>query len=157
MLPAEVAGESGTFATDPSWRGRIASALGGQVRIDTNPLLCTETLLTDCHARQAARTRTGASAIDMESSAAGMAARGAGVPFLVVRAIADPATRDLPAFLPVITDAYGRPRFGRLACELLAEPSAIAGLLRLQRAFGRALATLRTVARVAAGALGEAI
>jgi adenosylhomocysteine nucleosidase len=155
MLPAQVVGESGTYATEPSWRGRLVTALGGQVRIDPNPLLCEATLLSDRRARQAARARTGASAIDMESSAAGAAARAAGVPFLVVRAIADPATLDLPGFLPAITDAYGRPRLGRLARELLAEPSAIAGLLRLQRAFGRALATLRTVARIAAGTLGE--
>jgi adenosylhomocysteine nucleosidase len=83
------------------------------------------------------------------------AAQAAGVPFLAVRAIADPATHDLPAFLPAITDAYGRPRLGRLARELLREPSALPGLLRLQRAFGRALATLRRVAAVAQRELGE--
>lgn len=156
VLPAEVIGESGTYTTDPGWRGRIAAAVGGRESVDAGPLLCGRTVLLDRRARQDARGRSGASAVDMESAAVGASAREAGVPFLVVRAIADPATHDLPAFLPAVTDAYGRPRLGRLARELLSEPSALAPLLTLQRAFGRALATLRTVAAAAQRELGEA-
>ncbi|MCG3202655.1 MAG: Futalosine hydrolase [Gammaproteobacteria bacterium] len=156
VLPAVVIGASGTYATDPAWRGRIEAAVGGPEHADAGPLLCGRTVLADRRARQDARERSGASAIDMESAAVGAAALEAGVPFLVVRAIADPATRVLPAFLPAITDAYGRPRLGRLARELLREPSALAPLLALQREFGRALATLRTVAAAARRELGEA-
>lgn len=155
VLPAHVIAESGTYATSPGWRGRIASAAGGREPIDAGPLLSGGTVLLDRRSRQQARDRSGASAVDMESAAVGAAALQAGVPFLVVRAIADPATHDLPAFLPAITDAYGRPRLGRLARALLTEPSALAALLRLQRAFGRALATLSRVAAVAQRELGE--
>jgi adenosylhomocysteine nucleosidase len=155
VLPARVIAESGTYETDAGWRGRIATAVGGREPVDAGPLLSSRTVLLDRRSRQQARERSGASAIDMESAAVAAAAQAAGVPFLAVRAIADPATHDLPAFLPAITDAYGRPRLGRLARELLREPSALPGLLRLQRAFGRALATLRRVAAVAQRELGE--
>lgn len=155
VLPAQVIGESGTYTTDPGWRGRIASAVGGREPVDAGPLLCGRTVLLERRARQDARDRSGASAIDMESAAVGATALEAGVPFLVVRAIADPATHDLPAFLPAVTDPYGRPRLGRLARELVSEPSALAGLLTLRRAFARALMTLRTVAATAQRELGE--
>jgi adenosylhomocysteine nucleosidase len=93
--------------------------------------------------------RTGAGAIDMESHAVAELAAARHVPFLVIRAVADPAERRLPAWLSGVIGADGRPLPRPLLSGLATHPSDLAALLRLGGDARRALKTLR---RVAAGA-----
>lgn len=93
--------------------------------------------------------RTGAGAIDMESHAVAELAAARGVPFLVIRGIADPAERRLPAWLSAVIGADGRPLPRPLLAGLAAHPGDLAALLRLGGDARRALKALR---RVAAGA-----
>ena len=77
---------------------------------------------------------TGALCVDMESHAVAWSAGRSGTPFLIVRAVADPAHRAIPAL------AMAGVR------KLLVQPTALPALLRLARDTGQAVRTLRRIA-----------
>jgi nucleoside phosphorylase len=85
---------------------------------------------------------TGALAVDMESAIVARAAEAAGIPFLVLRTIADPATRALPraALIPLSPD--GTPALTRVLGEVLRRPRQIAALFGLARETRQALLAL---------------
>lgn len=85
----------------------------------------------------------GASAVDMESHGAARAARSAGVPFIAIRAIADPADRALP---PVALNAVapdGSTRALSVLWECAKAPKQFPALMRLGTDSSAAMKTLR--------------
>jgi adenosylhomocysteine nucleosidase len=95
--------------------------------------------------------QTGASLVDMESAAAAAAAEAACLPFAVVRAICDPAWRDLPPAALVALDASGGIAVGRLLRSILANPGQMGALIALGRESGLARAALmRRIAAIGA-------
>jgi hopanoid-associated phosphorylase len=95
--------------------------------------------------------RTGAIAIDMETYHVARAATDAGLPALAIRAIGDPAGRELPALVAKALGGDGRPRIGPVAAGLMRRPGDLAALLRIKRDTDAALAALAGVADMAAG------
>ena len=95
--------------------------------------------------------RHGALAVDMESHAVATAAMDAGIPFVAIRAIGDPAGRSVPraALAGLMPD--GRTRALPVLAGLLRRPRDFVGVWRLAKETNRALAALR--AAVGAGAL----
>ena len=93
---------------------------------------------------------TGAAAVDMESGAMVAVAVAAGVPLAVLRAICDPADRDLPPAAAVALDAKGRIAPGRLLRSLLANPGQIPALIVLARDAAMARRTLLAMAEALA-------
>ena len=91
--------------------------------------------------------RTGAVAVDMESSLIAEAAAGAGLPAIAVRGVSDAAHQSLPAELAGLVTAEGRLRIAG-AAALLARPRVVPRALELRRATHDAL---RAVAAVLAG------
>ena len=79
------------------------------------------------------REKTGASAVDMESAAVQERAREWGVRFCCVRTVSDMAREDMPLDFNRYRDGDGRFSRRRIALAALAHPSAIAGLVRLNR------------------------
>ena len=129
-----------------AWRQRLIDGLGGDpVAIDAdiagadNPAVTIED-------KNGLRKATGAAAVDMESHAVAQVAIAKGVPFLVVRAIADPCGRTLPPWVPATVGQDGRPRLRAVAAGMLGHPSDVPVLFRLAVDSRRALATLRRVA-----------
>jgi hopanoid-associated phosphorylase len=94
---------------------------------------------------------TGALAVDLESAAVARAAAAAGIPFLVLRAIADPANRQLPpaALIPLADD--GTPAIRQVLAEILRRPRQLGALLGVARETRRALVALAGAARVLGG------
>ena len=90
--------------------------------------------------------RSGAVAIDMESHRVALVAAAAGLPFLALRAIGDPAGRALPALVARALGEDGRPRIGPVIAGLLRRPGDLAALLRVRRDTAAALAALAAVA-----------
>ncbi len=99
------------------------------------------------------RKETGACAVDMESAGVAAAAAAAGLPFLALRAIADPADRSLPHCVNAALSAEGRPRIGAILLALLIRPWECVALSRLARDNAVAMRTLRRVAALDAAFL----
>jgi adenosylhomocysteine nucleosidase len=68
--------------------------------------------------------------VDMESYWLGLMARGAGIPFLAVRAVSDPLNESLPP-LDGLVDVFGRPKKGAISRYLIEHPLTGIGLTRL--------------------------
>ena len=96
--------------------------------------------------KQRLHANTGALACDMESHAVAAAAEEAGVPFLVIRAVADPVGQAIPDWvLGNITEA-GDPRYGAILAGLLKNPWDLPTLIGLAGDNGKAITALRRVA-----------
>ena len=150
VLADAVLGEDGArWATTPEWRSalrRLPAAGEGDVFGATTALATTA-------AKAAVHRRTGAVATDLESAVAARLAGRARLPFLVLRAIADPAERDLPqaALLPLSPD--GTPDLPRILASVLGDLRQVPALLRLARDARSALRALADAAPV----LGAAV
>ncbi len=85
---------------------------------------------------------TGAAAVDMESLCAGRFARRCNAPFAILRAVADPAERDLPPIAARAVDAEGCVDARAVMTGLLRSPGQIPALGRLARDSRAAFAAL---------------
>jgi adenosylhomocysteine nucleosidase len=72
-----------------------------------------------------------ADAVDLESGAVARVAKAAGLPFAVLRAVADPASRDLPPAALIALNAAGKIRLLPILTSVLQNPQQIAGLISL--------------------------
>ena len=89
---------------------------------------------------------TGALCVDMESHAVARSAGRSDTPFLIVRAVADPAHRAIPALAMAGLAPDGTTRVWPVVRKLIVQPTALPALLRLARDTGQAIRTLRRVA-----------
>ncbi|MGZ8995852.1 MAG: phosphorylase family protein [Rhodospirillales bacterium] len=145
-LPGAVLTPAGTrLPVDTDWRERLLARIGGMQ--DPSPLLMgrDEPVATPEQKRELFAL-TGAAAIDMESHAVAEVAARRDVPFLVIRAIADPADRRLPPWLGSVIGADGRPLPAALLGGLARNPADLVALIRLAGDSRRGLRTLRGVA-----------
>jgi hopanoid-associated phosphorylase len=126
--------DHGTYPADAN----CAEALGAR----TGALYGGQTIVWDPAEKAALATRTGALAVDLESGPAAAAASDAGIRFLAIRAVADPAWFALPraALLPL--DDEGRPRLSAILGSVARYPAQIPALIRTGLATRAALATL---------------
>lgn len=149
-LPGMVLDARGeSFAVTPAWHARARAVLIARgLTVRTEPLVAVEQLIASAEGKSALGGAHGAIAADMESAAVGAAAREHRLPFLAVRAVADPADVPLPRAVMGATDGAGAVRAVRLVRHALAHPRDLAGLLRLARCFRAALRTLSAVARL---------
>jgi adenosylhomocysteine nucleosidase len=91
------------------------------------------------------RASTGAQAIDLESGAVAAVAESRDVPFAVVRAICDPAERDLPPAALAALDPAGAIGLMRVLASVLRHPRQIPALFALARDAAAARRTLLTL------------
>jgi adenosylhomocysteine nucleosidase len=140
------------ITTDPAWRSRLAARIEAAAPRQA-AVVGSERLLVTSAAKGALFAATGAVAVDMESHAVAEAARRAGLPFVVLRAIADPADQTLPRAATVALGPHGEVRLPAVARSLLERPGELPALLRLGRQSRRALAVLRRVVLLAGPAL----
>jgi hypothetical protein len=138
VLASDVICDGVWLPTDARWRGSFAATDWVQ-----GPLLAADAPLLDRHAKLAAFAATGAVAVDMESGAVARVAAQAGLPFVAVRAVADPAWRSVPERLVRAVDGQGRIR--PLAAVLAAALHPLSALLLAADARA-ALAALRAAA-----------
>jgi len=135
-----------TLATDAAWRGSLAASAA-----TTGQLASVAAPVTTPAGKARLFSATGAVAVDMESAIAGRLAAEKGLPFLVVRAIADDARLALPAAALAGVDADGNVRPLATAMALLARPNEISALLHLARATAAARRRLAAIAPSLAG------
>lgn len=146
VLPKLVIRTDGTLIeTDREWRGRVAAVLRGSLPLVSDALCEThEVLNKPRHKERFAHT---CAAVDMESGAVGSEAQQAGIPFLVIRAIADTAAQSLPACAADAVGASGKLHMGKLLRGLIKQPADIVPLLKLTSSVRQANFVLIKVAR----------
>jgi adenosylhomocysteine nucleosidase len=120
--------EGGALDFDARWANAIAARIAG-ARVA--PLLGARDVAATAAEKRALFERHGVPAIDMESRGVAEAAREAGVPFVALRAVADPAQRTLPNVAARAVDAGGRVRPFRVLLGLLARPHDLPALIAL--------------------------
>ncbi len=138
-----------SWMTDPVWHAAVAGRLPPELAFGTGALLGSDTAVVSVAGKQSLAGRTGAVAVDMESHAVAAVAAEAGVPFLVLRAVADTAADALPPWLAGVLNRDGTPNARVAARRLLAGPWRAVTLIRLarrgraaERALGRAASEL---------------
>ncbi|MFA5516056.1 MAG: hypothetical protein WDA20_07175 [Desulfuromonadales bacterium] len=87
--------------------------------------------------------RSGALAVDLESVAVGRVARQAGLPFFALRAVCDPASREVPSEVRACLAEAGRLRAAVLLRAIFRRPQLLGELLRLRCDFAAALKALQ--------------
>jgi adenosylhomocysteine nucleosidase len=155
LLPETVVLSGGAeLAADPAWRARLKAKLlrSGPI-VHPGALAGVDRLLLLAKEKRRLREATGAVAADMESHAIAEAARQAGRPFVVLRAVADPAGQALPQAAGQALGLDGRVRPLAVARGLLRRPHDLPALLALWRQSARAHAALRRATLLAGAAL----
>lgn len=142
VLPATVYNGSGEWRTDDDWRARLAARLSPTLPLTERPLYTADHVLTRAAAKAELAQRSGAVAVDMESSGLARAAAEAGLPFIVLRVVADGAEDALPDDIEALVTDDGRTRYRGLL-GVLTSPRQIGLLIRLARNSGRARSVLR--------------
>lgn len=139
--------------TDRPWRGRVAAAAQVIAPVIVAPVCGCDRPIATRAEKTALRVRSGAAAADMESHAAGEVAAAHGLPFLAVRAVADPAWRSVPESALAGVGPNGKTRALAVLLAAVRHPSQAPALVRLGLDMAAALRALRRVAQV--GALGS--
>jgi adenosylhomocysteine nucleosidase len=126
IIPSSVLSDGETLATDPP----LAACFGG---LTGHTILAGATVVAEAAAKRRLFAATHAHAIDLESGPVARIARAYEFPFVVVRAICDPAERDLPAAALVALDPGGEIGLLPVMRSLMRQPSQIIGLLTVAR------------------------
>ena len=129
--------------TDGGWRALLlASASTARV----GAIAGTDRMLVSAADKGRLFAETGAAAADMESHVLAEAAERAGLPLLVVRAVGDPAWRNVASVALVPLRPDGTVRFGAVSLALCAKPLEWPGVFALARETRAGLLSLRRVA-----------
>jgi hypothetical protein len=134
LLPkAVVLPDGGEIATEAAWRDRLAATLE-RAGLGTHdaPIAGSEIIVATGDAKHALAAQTG-------------------LPFLIVRAVADRSDQAIPLVARGAIDARGDIRHLALLGRLIGRPWEIGALLALGRSSGRGLATLSRVTALAPG------
>lgn len=154
ILAQEIRAATGeTFPCDSAWQARVMAKAAG-LSLASAPLAAADQPLIAAADKAALFATTGAAAVDMESLAAAQVAATAGIPFLALRAIADPADCGLPtaALAPLSTD--GKPQPFQVMGRLATRPWELPALLQLGVAARRAERALAGLAGIATPLFG---
>jgi hopanoid-associated phosphorylase len=136
------------FSVADGWHNRLLSRLASQLEISTEPLAQSLTVLRSREEKLDFAKQNEAAAVDMESGTVAEAAVKANLPFMAIRAIADPLEQNIPASVLRAINESGRFRFFHLLTSLARRPADFLILNRLRRNFIAARKTLTTVAQL---------
>lgn len=136
--------EGEKIKTDSSWRNHIQELTPGPLIIAG--IAGSDHAVTSRQAKSDLFAVTGAVAVDMESHAVARVAIKTGVPFLALRAIADPAHRTVPVSAMHGLSPDGHARTLAVLGNLLLRPWELPDLIRLGRDMQKGLRALRRVA-----------
>jgi nucleoside phosphorylase len=143
LAPPFQGGESSRHALDlipPLEKGGLG---GDQPPITTRAVYGSDVIIQSADEKAKLFARTGAVAVDMESHGAARAAQNAGLPFLALRAIADPAHRALPAAALDAVAPDGSTRALATLLKCAKAPGDFPALLQLGSDSEKALKALR--------------
>jgi hopanoid-associated phosphorylase len=140
VVATSVVVRTGSIATDEGWRARLTRGISGAI---SGTVLGADRTIARAQQKAELFARTGALAVDLESGGVARVAKDAGVPFAVVRAIADPASSDLPPAALVGLGLHGSIDLIAVLGSLRRERGQLSRLLVVARDTRTALAALR--------------
>jgi len=144
ILGAEVVADEGAVRTDDAVTLSLAQRLGGAgVRVSVERLAASNAPVLTTAAKRDLRRASGAAAVDMESLIAGRYAREQRAPFAIVRAVSDPAERDLPPLVLKAVDSDGGIDAAAVIRELIRAPAQFMRLRAAARDSGAAFQALK--------------
>ncbi len=115
--------------TDEAVTSSLAQRLAGAgARVPVERLAASGAPVLTAAAKAELRRATGAAAVDMESLIAGRYALEQRAPFAILRAVADPAERDLPPLVLKAVESDGGIDAFAVIGELIRSPGQFAGL-----------------------------
>ncbi|CAH9017816.1 purine phosphorylase [Candidatus Nitrosacidococcus sp. I8] len=146
LLPKQIrVTEDEIYHTDHEWRQRIINRLDSRLTFSIDALHHTEITLGCPETKNLIYHQTQCVATDMESAPIASVAAKAGIPFLVIRSVVDPAHMALPNSILSTVNMEGNIRKLALLANLLKCPKDILKLWQLATHFHAARTTLRTV------------
>jgi adenosylhomocysteine nucleosidase len=132
ILGAEVVSGEGAVRANEAVTSSLAQRLGSAgACVVVERLAASEAPVLSAAAKAELRRATGAAGVDMESLIAGQFALEQRTPFAILRAVADPAERDLPPLVLRAVDSDGGVDAVAIINELIRSPSQFAGLRAL--------------------------
>ncbi len=143
-----------SIATEPAWRAALLQRLGdGGLKVRVARIAGSDELPASATAKRRAFQATFAAALDTDSHAVAEVAAAAGLPLLVVRAVAEPADEMRPAIAAAANGADGQPRSLAVVGHLAKRPWEIRAAWRFSKNGRLALEALRRIASIGPGAL----
>lgn len=146
LVPSRVSGERGEWVVDEGWRDALVRSLPVRDRALDARLWCSDTPVVSVQDKRRLAER-GLHAVDMESAAVAEVAERAGLPFVAVKAVCDPASRALPLAAVALLNDDGRVSLRGLARAVLGGPGLWRDLNQLRRDFDAAHRALSQAAR----------
>ena len=135
-----------SIATDPAWREALLQRLeGDDLKVRVARIAGSDELPTSAGAKRRIFQSTFAAALDTDSHAVAEVAAAAGLPLLVVRAVAEPAEEMRPTVAFAANDADGQPRSLAVVGHLAKRPWEIPAAWRFSKNGRLALDSLRRV------------
>ena len=135
------------IAVNADWHSHTKNRLATFVVVHTGCLAESKSIVSSSKDKKQLHSITGAVALDMESIAIARVARQHTLPFLAIRAIADPVNMDLPQAINYSLNDQGDIVLGKLLLFLFLHPAELPGLIKLGLHFNAAKKTLKLVAR----------
>lgn len=152
-LPVTVVPSAGAgLEVDLPWHARLRKCLAGS-NVNTGPLIQSPRVVAEPADKAELFQSTGAVAVDMESAAIAQVCKDANQPFVAIRAIADPASRSIPAAVVKAMDVNGRVSLSTLGLAVIGQPRLFSVLLQLRKDSRAAYAALSRVARLIDGGM----
>jgi adenosylhomocysteine nucleosidase len=153
IVSGEVVSERCHWAVEPEYRRRV-SQFARSIGAVEGPVLGARSILATRTEKRRAWIATRTLAVDLESEIVARTATALGIPFIVLRTIADPARRDLPPASLIPLGPNGKPHVFRVLADVLRWPFQTAGMIGLARETGIALSALIGPARALRGLFG---
>lgn len=142
LIPEFVTEDGARFACDAG----LAAMLGGA---NCHSLTASGRIAVTAEEKTLLFKATAADAVDLESGAVAQAAASRGLPFAVLRAVADPAGRSLPPAALIALDTGGGIRLPAVLASVLRQPRQIPALIAIGQDAAKARAALiRQVRRI---------
>ena len=142
-----IAEDGGIYNGNAEWKRHVNDLLAHKIDIISADLVESSKIVQSSAEKASLQRLSGAVIVDMESTAIAKIAANNKLPFVAIRAVADPANMALPEAVAVSLDRNGEVQIAKLLRHLLTHPFEIPALIKLGLAFNAAKKTLRIVAR----------
>ncbi|MBD0270311.1 MAG: nucleoside phosphorylase [Acetobacteraceae bacterium] len=143
VVATRVRSPGGAWPADTAWSSALVRASGARLGVVAGA----SAVVSGPDAKRSLRLMTDALVVDMESAVAAAFAAARGLPFAVLRAVADTAEEALPRAAAVGLTRTGRPAPGRVAIALLRRPGELPALVQVAKRSRTALEALAKAAR----------